>query len=143
MPLVEETPADKTLRRWYELKMADRAAQIGHLLRGQRLLEWNTRKTANGTLGNADAQADKLLEGEDVIHIGDITYQAPSPEPASSQPASGLPAWAKAGMIGLTMLASGGMGAGLATYFATSDPPAASVGADSDTQYQLELGMPK
>jgi len=127
-----ETPARKTMRRWFELKLGERAAMLLHQAKQRQLLNRLAMKTQDGTLGQQDPHVDRALGSEEMgVHIGDIYHAPPVSPTASQQPA--MPWWIKAG-IAAALLASGGtLGVGVASYLAGS-------GADTDTQYELRLG---
>ncbi len=139
-----ETPARKTMRRSYELDLADRSLQLLHRTLGRRLLSRLAIKEMNGTTGKQDPHVDQVLaaEAEEMgVHIGDIVNNitqpitAPSPEPTPDQPAT-MPLWLKTALGGLILASGVSLGAGLTHYFLAT--PTASV--DTDTQYELRLG---
>ena len=139
---VGEDPDRRTMRRWYETKLAERAAMLCHQATERRLLNRLALKAQNGTIGKADPAVDRFMESDDMqVRIGDDVhnhYPQESQAPAS-QPMSGLK---KAALAAALLGAGGGIGAAVPwlTGAPNSTPPAVEFPADHDTQYELHLG---
>jgi hypothetical protein len=159
-----ETPAQKTMRRWYEGKLAERLLQAGSMAKNRAMLRRGALKMQNGTLGTA-------VEGEDMgddavnISIGDqIIYQTSTPDakPEAAPAAEAEPAppslaatakdavvskgkdWLKTAALSAALLAAGGgLGAGIPWLAGLFDKPPAGTPAftdtDTDTQYTLSI----
>lgn len=139
--LATETPPDKTMRRWYELKIAERAALLLHQTADRKLLHRLATKMQDGTLGKNGPGVDQLRGAEDMqVRIGDEVHNHYEPQPAASQstPMSGLK---KAALTAALLGAGGGIGAAVpfALDALKSTAPVAAP-ADSDTQYELHIG---
>jgi len=77
---VLETPGEKTMRRWYEGKLAERLLQATQMAASRNLLRRGARKMQDGTLG----QPGDPSEEEPVnILIGDQTYNVPPESPST------------------------------------------------------------
>jgi len=129
-----ETPGEKTLRRFYEGRLADRLIQVASMERNRALLRRGARKMQDGTLG----QCGDLTEEEEPLNIsiGDqIHYHAALPATATSGATSETdkPLWKRLAILAAIMAATGGS-AGLATYLAVPAAealPVAEQGAEA------------
>lgn len=66
-----ETPGEKTMRRWYEGRLAARMVQIGQMALDREILRRGARKMQDGVLGE-ETNASYGTEGEPMdISIGD------------------------------------------------------------------------
>jgi len=108
-----ETPAEKTMRRFYEGSLAERLMQAASMERNRQLLRRGALKQQDGTLGQP--AGDGAGEGDDDvhIHIGDIhssQQQAPVAEQPSPLPqeAGGWTDFAKKAAVAAALLAGGG-----------------------------------
>ena len=142
-----ETPAEKTMRRYYEGRLAERLMQAASLAENRRMLRRGARKQQDGTLGQPGEPSD--LEDDVQIHIGDI-HQVTSQPAATTALVASVPLEATDGGLGGTLkkaavaaaLVAGGTGAGMiASHLLADDPtPAvAEAGPDADTQYILKF----
>ena len=148
-----ETPAEKTMRRWYEGKLAERLMQAASMMQDRALMRRGAEKQQNGTLGQADH--DPTPDPMN-ISIGDqIIYQQPeATPPATSVPsnplsasaASQTPLWQKA-LMAASLIASGaGAGAGIPWLLGAFDKPAATQSPnfnDTNTEYELSITPPQ
>jgi hypothetical protein len=137
MPL--ETPPEKTMRRFYEVKLAERLMQAASLERNRRLLRRGARKQQDGTLGEP---GDSSSPEDDVnIHIGDI-HQL-NPLPSNNRPqASGVSKLAKSALVAATLLGGGG-GIGLAVpwLLGAFDRPATTTTTNTYESQDLGVGI--
>jgi len=136
-----ETPAERTMRRFYEGRLAERLAQFGEMIRSRALLRRGARKMQDGTLGQATSDA---VEDEEMnIRIGDEVHYH-QPEAGTASPTA-LPAvarrfdWVRRAAVAAALLATGaGSAAALLQLLPSTDPPAA---VDTNTEYELQLGQ--
>ncbi len=143
--MTTETPPRKTMRRWFEMRLANEAAMILHGANGRKLLHRLAKKTQDGTLGKTDPSVDQQLGSEDMqIRIGDEVhnhYQQEPPQVASQPtPASGIK---RAAMIAALVAGGGGIGAAVPMVLDAmkpATPPAAVTPTDENTQYELHIG---
>jgi hypothetical protein len=78
MPETTETPAAKTMRQWYQAKLAERLIQVCSMERNRSLLRRGARKMQDGVLGKSgDDDAEEPMN----IHIGDQILTATEPAP--------------------------------------------------------------
>jgi len=148
MPAIDETPAEKTMRRWYEMKLADNAAQTLHQAKGRKILNRLAVKSQDGTIGKPDPVADQFVESDDMqIRIGDEVnhFQIP-PEAISTTPTrtTNQSGWLKKAALAAALLgAGGGTGAALPWIVEQfqSAPSVVEQPADKDTLFELHLGQ--
>jgi len=144
MPAIDETPAEKTMRRWYEMKLADNAAQILHQAKARRVLNRLAIKTQNGTLGKPDPVADEFV-GEDMqVRIGDqVNHYQVMPETSASETSASRNSLLKKAALAAALLGlGGGTGAALPWIVGMfqAQPPTMETPTDSDTLFELHLG---
>ena len=95
------------------------------------------RKTQQGSLGQVSKDD---IEGEDMIHVGDVTVNQTTPvAPATTK----TPFWQKA-IASVAMVAGGaGVGGGIPWLLGAFERPAAEQTSpavmDADTQYRLSI----
>ena len=139
-----ETPGEKTMRRWFEGRLAERLLQAGQMAEDRASLRRGAKKMQDGTLGQptdgdpVDEEAMNIRIGDD-IHYEQATptqTQAPVQPPAKSNTLATIAAAA-------ALLAGGGL-AGYAVNALMSDPvpvvqPVVQPTVDTDTRYMLRL----
>jgi len=137
-----ETPGQKTMRRFYEGRLAERLMLASDLHEGRALMRRGARKQQDGTLGEPGDAA--TAEEQMAIRIGDeIHYhqtaaagtmaatpptattvaQPSAPAGSAPAPASALSAIAKAAIVGASLLGTGGIGT---SFYALLKPTAAA-----------------
>ena len=156
MEQTTETPARRTMRQWFQGRLATDLLQAGQMAEKTELLLRGARKMQDGTLGQPTGEPQGV---EDMnIRVGDEThhhYPAPpveavAPSPPQVEPAtpSPKPAVTKAiGTIALAAALSGLAGAGVGAAavpwlmgaFDKPDPPAATAPSDKDTITQIGI----
>jgi len=145
-----ETPGEKTLRRFYEGRIADRLIQVASMERNRALLRRGARKMQDGTLGQpGDPSGEEPVN----ISIGDIHYhqETPTVDPppgagtgtgtGPAQPAAETPLWKRAAVLAAIMAATGGS-AGLATYLVPAAEKAGEAIAPPGYGVQVEKAPP-
>ena len=105
--------------------------QMIHSTTARKIVNRLILKTQNGTMGQSDPDADKILEEDMRVHIGDEIHNYPA-------------AIAKKVALAAALLAAGGgVGAGIPWLVGAFDKPvpsAVSSMQDEDTQYELHIG---
>jgi len=153
-PHPTETPKERVMRQWYQMKIAERTGQFGNMLQNFAMLRRGAKKQQQGTLGQPDGAEDA---GEDPMHIsvGD-TYMTvhqsadtdgAQPETDVAQPTtSGMSTAQKLALGTALAVGIGGGGLGIGTLIASllrpDTPTQEFVDTDTDTQYELFLGQP-
>ena len=140
-----ETPADRTMRRWFEGKLAERLGQAGQMFQDRAMMRRGAKKQQDGTLNQPGEP-----EPEDMnIRVGDEIHYYDAPKTIASSPVqtSGFADFLKKAAIAAALTAGGaGVGVGipwLLGAFEKAAPavvPAAVESIDTDTQYELRLG---
>lgn len=137
-----ETPAEKTMRRWYEGKLAERLLQASQMALSRNMIRRGARKQQDGTLG----QPGDPSEEEPVnILIGDQIYNGPQQDaslPATTQPSSTAADLLKKAAIAAALL-GGGAGLSFVPGLLKDDAPAvepAVVDTDTHGDWELRLG---
>lgn len=142
-----ETPPAKTMRRWYEAKLAERLLQAAQMAKDRDLLRRGATKQQDGNLGT---QTEMPPEEPVNIRIGDEIYYgqqaAAGPTPAQTQTAtppaanpadsSDLTGWKKAAAIAALAAAPVAAGAGGAAVYNWWTAPKETPAATSPASYQ-------
>jgi len=119
-----ETPPEKTMRRFYEGKLAERLMQAASMEQNRQLLRRGARKQQDGTLGTP---GDGITSEDPVnIHIGDIHQLVPSISSNSQAQVSKVSRLAKSALIAAALLSGGGIGAVVPWLLGAFDRPAAT-----------------
>lgn len=156
-----ETPGEKTIRRYYEGRLAARLMHVASMEQNRAMLRRGARKMQEGTLG----QPGEPIEEEPVnISIGDVIQYLPQAAaesmvaqlpatpvtaPAPATPATAAtPLWQRAALTAALLASGAGAGAGVPWLLGAFDKaPAAAVqptpqGVDADTWFDLRLSPP-
>ncbi len=135
-PATEKPWAETFMKRWFGTQLAHKAANVNQLYEQGRLVRQLVRKTQQGTLGQV-SEGD--IEGEDMIHVGDVTVNQTAPVASAAV----TPMWQKA-LASVALVAGGaGIGGGIPWLLGAFERPAveqtAPVFTDADTQYRLSI----
>jgi len=143
----QETPGEKTMRRFYEGDLARRLIQTASMEKNRELLRRGSKKMQDGTLGQSDPN---VTEDDPMnITIGD-QYHVAAPQQTET-PAVGFIANTatevatgsnlKTALLSAALLASGcGLGAGIPWLLGAFDKSApVSQSADTNTQYEFSI----
>lgn len=136
---IEETPAQRTARRWYEMRIAERLMQAASLAQNRALLRRGARKLQDGNLGFSNNQAN--LEEEPMqIRVGDeIHYQQAPPPAPNLLPQSPGSLIRTVGIPLLAAVLGGGAGFGIPWLLGAFQQAAPVATSDADTVNTLEI----
>ena len=157
MEQTTETPARRTMRQWFQGRLATDLLQAGQMAEKTELLLRGARKMQDGTLGQSTGEPQGM---EDMnIRVGDETHHhypappveavAPSPPPVEPvKPTTPKPSFPSSDLLGKAVLAAALMGTGgaigvgalgLMGAFDKPDPPVATAPSDKDTITQIGI----
>jgi len=117
-----ETPGEKTIRRFYEAKLAGRLMHLGQMAQDRALLQRGVRKMQDGTLyqpGEPEDDEMNIRIGDDVHHHHPAPAEAQPSLVESSMVGSG---WLKKAAVAAALVA-GGAGAGAVPWLLSGDTP--------------------
>lgn len=77
-----ETPARRTMRQWFQAKIAERMMQAGHLAQNREMLRRGAIKMQDGTLGQDTGEPEAEARDDMNIRVGDEVHHH-YPEPAA------------------------------------------------------------
>jgi len=132
-----ETPADKTMRRFYEGSLAERLMQAASMERNRQLLRRGARKMQDGLLGQPEA-----VSGEDDevnIHIGDIHTSSTSP---AEHKQAGWVDFAKKSALAIALLSGGGALGYALTAAVQPEQPVVQPSTDTWIEYDGQKFVP-
>jgi len=149
-----ETPKERVMRQWYQMKIAERTGQFGNMLQNFSMLRRGAKKQQDGTLGQSGG-AEDVGDEPMQISVGD-TYMTvhqsaetggAEAETDVAQPSNNGMSTAQKLALGTAIaLGLGGGGLGIGTLIASlvhpDTPTQEFVDTDTDTQYELFLGQP-
>ena len=142
-----KTAGQKTMRRWFEGRLAERLLQAGQMAEDRASLRRGAKKMQDGTLGQP-TDGDPVDEEAMNIRIGDdIHYEQAKPE--QYPPAAPPQAPAKSNTLATiataaALLAGGGLAGYAVNALMKPDPapvvqPVVNPTVDTDTRYMLRL----
>lgn len=143
------------MRRWYEMMMAERLAQLDHIIKSREMLRRGVRKLQDGTLGQPTGDS---ADGEEEMHItiGDSSVTNYYTPPAAiaggnggasnaangtAKPATGIVSYLGPALIGAATTL-GGLGTGLALPQLLSTASVQQATPPSQAQVQQEQPHP-
>uniref|UniRef100_A0A6H1ZQ48 Uncharacterized protein n=1 Tax=viral metagenome TaxID=1070528 RepID=A0A6H1ZQ48_9ZZZZ len=144
IPSPTETPGQRTMRRFYEGKLAERLLQAGQMAKDRIMLRRGAMKQQNGTLGqpSTSGEADPM-SGDLTISVGDsIHYHQSAAESSAPQPPAKKPMGTLAKAALATALLGTGVGAGVGVPWLMGmfdkQPPPVEMPVDSLQQITVE-----
>jgi hypothetical protein len=131
-----ETPPEKTMRRWYEAKLAERLLQAGQMAKDRALLRRGARKMQDGVLGAPEGPEEEDMQ----IRVGDeVHYHQGQQKAAPSSVRAKMGTLAKLGIAAALFASGAGIGAAVPLVLDALTQAPAATATDHDTQYEARF----
>jgi len=131
---------EKLAKNWMGTRLAHEAVALNKLNEQGKLVRQLVRKTQQGTLGQV---SDGDIEGEDMIHVGDMTINQNIPANGTSPVRVAGSDGLKKALVSAALVAGGaGAGVGIPWLAGLFDQPVAvetPIYTDANTRYELSI----